>query len=273
MSDCLCFWCNKPVAESDDVVECYFCTHKFHAVICGGVSKEVCDTMKNVINIKFFCDKCLDSNLTPLMGKKIDKLTATVEEAVKKVNCYDELVKKIDSLTNEVAFIKNGVNPVNCSNIVSTPLKRLRNGSLKGQGTSSSFERDENDGSHLNKKKREEISIQGTSDTVLDPTIKVVEESDWFHVSRFDPDVKTEDMKQWFSAILANTNIACIKLLPRNRSKEDLTFISFKLGVPKSLAATVMSPVIWPKNVIVKPFEDRPYKSAKNFRPPHIHQS
>lgn len=83
----MCFWCSKPVADSDDIVECYFCTHKFHAVTCGNIPKEVCETMKTVNNIQFFCDRCLDSNLTTTVGKKFDKLTSSVEEAVKKVNC------------------------------------------------------------------------------------------------------------------------------------------------------------------------------------------
>lgn len=267
----ICFWCNKLVVESDVIVECYFCTHKFHAVTCGNLTKEVCDAMKKVNNIKFFCDTCLDSNLTPLVGKKIDKLTETVEEAVKKVNCYDDLVKKIDSLTTEFAVIKNSVNSGNSSISTGTPIKRFRDGSLKNL-TSTSFVREENDDVFQKRRKiREDKSIQGTSDIIS--SIKVVEATEWFHVSRFDPTVETEEMKVWFGEILGNTNISCLKLLPRNRSQDELTFISFKLGVPKSLTITVMSPNIWPKNVTVKPFESRPYSSAKNFHLPHVHQS
>lgn len=124
----------------------------------------------------------------------------------------------------------------------------------------------------IHKKKREDKSIQGTSEDVV-ANIKIVEASEWFHVSRFEPNVDIEVIKEWFSSILADNNISCIKLQPRNRSQEELTFISFKLGVPKSLTNKVMDPTIWPKNVTVKPFESRPYSSTKNFRLPHPHRS
>lgn len=267
----MCFWCSQAVAENDVIVECYFCTHKFHAVTCGNIPKEVCETMKTVNNIKFFCDRCLGSNLTTTVGKQFDKLTSSVDEAVKKVNCYDELVKKIDSLTTEFAAIKNVVNTGNSSSLIGTPIKRLRAGSLKR--SSFSLSNDETDEIvQIQKKKREDKSIEGTSNDVVS-NIKIVEGSEWFHVSRFDPSVETEDMKKWFVSILADNNISCLKLLPRNRSEEELTFVSFKLGVPKSLTDKVMNPTIWPKNVTVKPFENRSYSSKKNYRPPHPHRS
>lgn len=140
------------------------------------------------------------------------------------------------------------------------------------RGTSNSYG-DEHleDVFQLHKKKRKDKAIEGTSDVVS--SIKVVEATEWFHVSRFDPGVDTEEMKKWMAGILDNTKITCIKLLPRNRNQDELTFISFKLGVEKSLADKVLDPSIWPKNVTVKSFESRPYNSTKNFHLPHLHMS
>lgn len=266
-----CFWCNKAV-EGDDFVECYFCTHKFHAIQCGNVTKEVCESMKTVKNIKFFCDSCLDSNLTPMVAKKFDKLTATVEKAVKKGEFFEELVKKIDTLTSEMAVIKNVVNSgISSTFSLDTPsVKNFRSNTAKRRITDSYDHEEYADKFPARKKKREDDkAIQGTSDEMTS-AIKIVESSEYFHVSRFDPTVDTEEMKTWMSNILKNTNITCVKLLPRNRKLEDLTFVSFKLGVARSLAGKVLDATIWPKNVTVKPFEDRPYSSAKNFHLPLV---
>lgn len=265
MSDC--FWCKKPV-DSGDIVECYFCNHKFHAIKCGNVTKEVCTAMKTVKNIQFFCDLCLDSNFTPMVAKKFDKLTATVEEVVKKGDFYDDLVKKIDILTSEMAVIKNVVNSGISSSInLGTPVQRLRDGSVKRRITDAYDQGDYDNSFPAFKKKRgEDKSIQGTSD--IASNIKIVESCEYFHVSRFDPSVETEAMKVWIGSILKNTDITCVKLIPRNRKLEDLSFVSFKIGTAKSLAQNVLNPAIWPKNVTVKPFEARPYSMAKNFQLP-----
>lgn len=265
-----CFWCSTPV-DSDDFVECYFCTHKFHAIKCGNVTKDVCESIKTMKNIKFFCDSCLDSNLTPMVAKKFDKLTATIENVVKKGEVYDELVKKIDNLTSEMAVMKNVVNSgVSSALTLGTPVKKLRDGSVKRRISDAYGHRDSYDDVFpaFKKKRGEDKAIQGTSENVS--TIKIVESSEYFHVSRFNPETETEAMKTWMAGILNNTDITCVKLLSKNRKLEDLSFVSFKLGVSKSLAHAVLDPIIWPKNVTVKPFEDRPYSSAKNFRLPLV---
>lgn len=266
MSDC--FWCNKPVDDVDDLVECYFCTHKFHAIKCGNITKEVCVSIKTVKNINFFCDSCLDSNLTPMVAKKFDKLTATVEEVVKKGNSYDELVKKIDTLTSEMAVIKNVVNSGISSTIsLGTPsLKNSRGGASVKRRITDSFHEDSFP--TLKKRREEDKAIHGTSE--IASTIKIVESSEYFHVSRFDPKVDTEVMKTWIGSLLNHTDITCVKLIPRNRTLDDLTFVSFKLGIAKSMAHKVLVASIWPKNVTVKPFEARPFVSAKNFQLPAI---
>lgn len=172
-------------------------------------------------------------------------------------NNYDELIKKIDYLSSEVSNVKKLVNMDNNGTpIKNQSEKRLLNGAKRLKLTP----------------QRQIVSdvIHGSSEVQNSAPIKVIEATEWFHVSRFDPQQDDEDMKKWLTEILDTPEVQVAKLIPKNRSKDQLSFVSYKIGVLKSKRSTVLNPSVWPRNVTVKPFVSRPFLS-NNYHVPHIH--
>lgn len=83
-----------------------------------------------------------------------------------------------------------------------------------------------------------------------------------FHVSRFSPSTTEEELHSWVIDKLNITSdqlIKCSRLIPKGRELLSLEFISFKLAVPKELEGKVLDPSVWPNNITVRPFEQRPF--------------
>lgn len=251
-----CMRCKKPI-NSDDGISCFVCNNSFHGIECCGLTRTNLKIIKENECIKYCCEYCNSSSLADTITTNIKSLSNSLNSSSSTSNNYDELIKKIDYLSTEVSNVKKLVNLD--SPVRNQSEKRLLNGAKRLKLTP--------------QRQLPSEVIHGASD-IQDagpiPGIKVIEETEWFHVSRFDPNQDDNEMKKWLIELLGTPDIQVAKLIPKNRSKEQLSFVSYKIGVLKSKRTTVLNPTIWPKNVTVKPFVTRPFFS-NNYRVPHVH--
>lgn len=78
-----------------------------------------------------------------------------------------------------------------------------------------------------------------------------------FYVTPFTPDQKEDDVKQHIHEIVNvdSSLVKVVKLVPRGKSLEDLSFISFKVTVSKAVSNVVGDPWYWPEGVTVRVFD------------------
>lgn len=246
-----CMWCKKGTATDVDLLICFGCEKSFHGACCS-LNRSSAKLIKEVTGVKWFCMNCDNTTFAEMISKRLNQIEEKVD-GLSKDSCdgkYDELLKKIDHMTFEVANIKSLVDltlPLTqadqaVEDDVFRPRKRLRSGRAKGSTTSSSWPL------------LPSGSIQGTDNT---STLKVIEPKIWYHVSKFDPQTTADDLKEYLSGKIDSSEVECYSLLPKGRPSEELRFVTFKIGVLISSKAVVTDPSIWPNNVTVRPFQQR----------------
>lgn len=78
-----------------------------------------------------------------------------------------------------------------------------------------------------------------------------------FYVTPFTPDQSEEEVKKYVIEI-SNADASLVKvtkLVPRGRSIDDLSFVSFKVTTSKNVSSVVGDPWYWPQGVTVRAFE------------------
>lgn len=91
-------------------------------------------------------------------------------------------------------------------------------------------------------------------------TTQLSNESESFYVTPFAPDETEEEVKLYVCEI-SNTHsslVNVIKLVPRGKTADDLSFVSFKVTVSKSISNVVGDPWYWPEGISVRTFEPNP---------------
>lgn len=92
-------------------------------------------------------------------------------------------------------------------------------------------------------------------------------------MSQLHPSTSDESFVQYVKKRLNDADnklkVQAFALVPKERSRESLNFISFKLNIPESSYADVLKPEIWPSGVIVREFVDdgRRRRKMGNFLP------
>lgn len=264
-----CFKCSLMVEK--DPIQCIFCAKFFHGFDCVGLTTAQLKAIKEVKGIMWCCDSCQSTATTSghldfqkLVLNKLDAISNAEQSPNESVKAdfnsrFDTLVEKITSIEKKFEQVLN-----------EPELKRKATGLRPSTPTTPS-------GFAINwpkQKPRDAVSkvVRGTAGEDTVAPVQVIEELTYFHVSKFNPDADESVMKDWFIKILKTPDVECVKLTPKNIPKETLTFVSFKIGVKKSLTDTVMEPSVWPMNVMVKPFINRPYSPKNNFvGPPLLH--
>lgn len=92
-----------------------------------------------------------------------------------------------------------------------------------------------------------------------------------FYVTPFSPEQTEEDIMLHICDIsnCDKSQVKVVKLVPREKKLSDLSFVSFKLTVPKSASKYVGDDFYWPERVVVRPFRSQ----SKNGQQPLISRS
>lgn len=84
------------------------------------------------------------------------------------------------------------------------------------------------------------------------------------YVTPFAPDQKEEEIKQYVVEV-SNVDPSLVKvtkLVPRGKNENDLSFVSFKVCISKSVSSMVSDSWYWPDGVTVRPFDPNPKNGA-----------
>lgn len=91
---------------------------------------------------------------------------------------------------------------------------------------------------------------------VLQPTLDL----ESFYVTPFSPDQNEDEIKQYVAEIsnIDTSMIKAVKLVPRGKNVEDLSFVSFKVTVSRTVSNVVGDSFYWPEGITVREFEPNP---------------
>lgn len=81
-----------------------------------------------------------------------------------------------------------------------------------------------------------------------------------FYVTPFAPDQDEEEVRKHVCEIsnVHSSLVSVVKLVPRGKTSEDLSFVSFKVTVCNSVSNVVGDPWYWPEGITVRTFEPSP---------------
>lgn len=133
-------------------------------------------------------------------------------------------------------------------------------------------QRDENDQSSEISAKRVVPYTQGATECneneaamfSSSSTMESTEPLFWLYMRGFRPDVTEETVSQWVQQKLETDAVKVRKLVPRGRDIRELSFVSFRVGMPIALKDRALCSDTWPRVVKCREFEDR---SQQGFDP------
>lgn len=232
----------------DKSVNCFICGH-----ICHSLCYDL-DAAHSLIglhtNIVFLCDMCIEKKADfaakPNNNTKTDQ-TSTNNDNI--VQAIVELKGMVVNMQEKIARIERpsfrdvlaGDNP---ESRLTAKRKRTNNGSINvGNGPETP-------------KGRPKKGIVGNNEG--DVGLSSVEARKWIFVSQLHPSTSDESFVDYVKKRLNDADnklkIQAFALVPKERKREELNFISFKLNIPESSYEAVFQSEIWPKGVVVREF-------------------
>ncbi|XP_040171664.1 uncharacterized protein LOC120905063 [Anopheles arabiensis] len=91
-------------------------------------------------------------------------------------------------------------------------------------------------------------NTQASSDPVLNQntTNTGIAEKVWLYFTNIKSHVSADDMRVWLKAVLPTDDINVYRLTKKGVNLDSMSFISFKVSVPKSLKELALHSTIWP---------------------------
>lgn len=80
-----------------------------------------------------------------------------------------------------------------------------------------------------------------------------------FYVTPFDIEQSEEDVIEYLRKTInvENSTLKCVKLVPRNKNINELSFVSFKLSVSEDLVSVINDPFYWPEGLEIREFQSK----------------
>ncbi|XP_061504646.1 uncharacterized protein LOC133391915 [Anopheles gambiae] len=102
-------------------------------------------------------------------------------------------------------------------------------------------------------------NTQASSDPVLNQntTNTGIAEKVWLYFTNIKSHVSADDMRVWLKAVLPTDDINVYRLTKKGVNLDSMSFISFKVSVPKSLKELALQSTIWPVSLTVREFVAR----------------
>lgn len=247
-----CNKCSEAITGIDVVVCRGYCGGSFHMSACSGVTRAMQSyLMSQRKNLFWMCDGCAD------LFENTHFRTISLQTDEK--SPLTSLVSAITDLRTEIKQL----NAVPNSNTVPTASPRWpaideRRGIKRPRLHDSNVRAPES--CRMGSKK-----IQANVSMV--PICKNDDDQKfWLYLSKICPDVTVEAVCAMTKANLnMESDPTVVKLVPKGKSIESLSFVSFKIGLDLALKQKALDPETWPEGLLFREFEN--YGSAK-FRIP-----
>lgn len=80
-----------------------------------------------------------------------------------------------------------------------------------------------------------------------------------FYVTPFTVEQTEEDIIEYLreTVTINDSTVKCVKLVPRNKNINELSFISFKVSVSEDLASVIGDRFYWPDGVEIREFQPK----------------
>lgn len=237
--------CDKPF---DPTVKCFICNHACH-ISCYNINKTVCKGIVDLENVLFLCHECLANKKIVDANSNTTGNNAPISHA----SDNSSIVKAINDLTAIVVDMQTKM-----KNIEKPSYKAALTGNLHSVNTRSAAKR-----MRFMDNLPPDTPTSRPKDTIIgnnneDKDLAAVETRKWIFVSQLHPSTSEQSLIDFTKKRLNDTNnaakIQAFALVPKDRNRDELNFISFKVNIPESLYAEVLKPEIWPRGVIVRDF-------------------
>ncbi|XP_053699166.1 uncharacterized protein LOC128746142 [Sabethes cyaneus] len=252
----VCCACAGDLAKADEIVCNGFCKSSFH-LQCVRLTTEIRDTVAGCSQLFWMCNAC---------KKMMDN--ARFRQAITSTNnamqaMADDQNKVLDELRKEIALNTTKINTI----LQRTPLSTTPRIPLSQQIT--------------NSRKRPRLIIpdetpqrnnatEGTRDVQVDDSIPLAaakkEKLFWLYLSGFDPQATTSQIVKLVKSNLnTDKTVDVVKLVPKGKTLEELTFVSFKAGINIELKDLALSSSTWQKGIKFRPFDFQHNSNARTF--------
>lgn len=237
--------CSRPL---DSIVKCFACAGICHST-CYNLNKTVIKAISEIPNLMFLCDACNINKAAIAAGGPQAAVISQTEGNTDNAS----IINAICDLKNMVVGLQDKM-----SKLEKPPIIPSYRSILAGeQSTRGSAKRPRfGDNAYSTPTNRPKNTIIGTN--VNANELSSVEARKWVFVSQLHPSTTDQSFGDYVKKRLNDQDnslkIQAFALVPKDRDRSELNFISFKLNIPESSFDAVLNPDIWPKGVIVREF-------------------
>ncbi|XP_058817165.1 uncharacterized protein LOC131680471 [Topomyia yanbarensis] len=250
----VCFACTCELDKEDEIVCSGFCTSSFY-LKCVKQSTVIRDSIAKSSNLFWMCNACskMMQNATfrqtiSSTNNAMDAISVEHNKALLELrNEMEQNSAKINKILQHIPAVLN--EKIGRKGSSSSSRKRPR---LDGDCDQSSPNANE-----------------GTKD--IDSNVKIPlavkksgEELFWLYLSGFDPKATEEDIRNLVQQNLNTSETVDVrKLVPKGKNLEELSFVSFKVGVGLQLKTVSLLKSSWQKGIIFREFD---FHTRSTFR-------
>ena len=253
----VCCACVCGLEKEDEIICSGFCKSSFH-LKCAHLSAETRDLVASNSQLFWMCRACTKMMANACFRQVISSTNNAMQSMVEEQN------KVLVELRNEIAQNTTKINTIlQRTPFPSTP--RIPRSQLT-----------------TNMRKRPRLIIpdepaqrdnvfEGTRDVEPDDSIPLAAAQNnkqfWLYLSGFDPQATVAQIEKLIrSNLKTDKPVNVVKLVPKGKTLEELTFVSFKAGVEMQLKELALSKSTWQRGIIFRPFDFQHTNARTSFR-------
>lgn len=247
-----CNKCDKVVNDSDLITCRGYCGNSFH-MICMKLDYSVREVLNaNEKNMFWLCDSCSEL----FSNDQFRKISS------RHINDMPEDTP-LKSIKDDIAGLKQIVSALS-SKIDAKPLTPVFNSWGKMDGIQTI--------PNTPKRIREDVQstikpsiIRGSkAASEMVKTVRPPEDLFWLYLSAFEPSTSDSEIVAFVKECMSSTEVdpKVVRLVAKNKDPSTLSFVTFKVGVPKTLKDVALSSETWPDNIYFREFDN----NSKNQR-------
>lgn len=241
----ICFACTQTVNQTDEIVCKGFCRSTFH-LECAHQSSEMRNSVAACSQLYWMCEAC---------AKMMEN--ANFRQAISSTNSVMEMMaeqqtKALDEMRKEIALNTTKINAIlQRTPSQTTPLAPRSQPPLPSRKRPRLV---------IEEPLHHDNTTVGTKEISADESIPLAasrtEEKFWLYLSGFDPQATSQQIENLVKSNLkTDETVDVAKLVPKGRSLDELSFVSFKVGMNQGLKDVALSASSWQKGITFRPFD------------------
>lgn len=253
----ICFACTHTVNKADEIMCNGFCKSSFH-LKCVHQSTEIRNMIASCAQLFWMCKACTKMMSNANFRQAISSTNSVMESmAVEQTKVLDELRKEIALNTTKINTILDRT-PLQTTPLIPRP---------KHFGPSRKRPR-----LFVDETSQHDDVSAGTKEIAPDESIPLAAEQRqdkfWLYLSGFDPQATVQQIEKLVKSNLnTDSTVDVVKLVPKGRTLDELTFVSFKIGLETHLKDTALSGSSWQKGITFRQFDfGHSSSTRKTFR-------